>query len=1246
MEKNQTNILKHELRERQRLRNIAALEGQNGFKKLNQVGIPAAPVGPQTSQGYSGFSGNTSTSPTAGLSGVVSANQKAANDIAQAHTNSARRLSDEYKKSFMGAITEGTSFGHKMATTAQYMAAGAGLIAMASGVREFSSAIIDADKAMGMFQAVLEMQPKQAKDLQEAVFGVGVAYGGTLSELNETALALGRAGIANEKLAEGIKSVSQLAMISGESLGTVTDVMVSWSTLYQDSGYGLTQLGDIIVKVANESKASVADFNTMSTYILTAGQQAGLTAEALAAMGGAWKQIGKGSSTSGTEIRRFFNQLETGSADVRKAYDGLGISIDKLRAGLASTKTGESDATMLALFERLKKVGDAEGKKAIEGIGEVLDKATMKSLLAIAKSGEGGLNEFKRILAKAQDSSGIAEEAANKVALTYEKMWERIKNSMSANASVLADSFAVGFAGAGATVGSFDERIKSFDRTMNSYVKGTGESIGNILARIVSFTPQIEALVAAFVTYKMVLIAITSAQKLYNFWVGVSTITTTTYSIATNTSKIATERATIATIASTAAQKALNLAVATNPYVLAAGALAVLVGGIYSFIEANDKAAESEARRRGIKNAKTEEDAFAKTLVGKTRTQQITMELEHGAALSAERALKKFSLQSEWGQIESNAVSVRSDIEQLNRQIASSNKRLALIKAAKKNEDTAAAIKAGADITGRTLPKGNVPTQSSIESDNKNALDERLREIELAEQKWVYDSKITSELEIQKHHINVTLRDQLKATENAGEYKNKTEDTLKKKIEIWKATNALVEVEYQNRLNTARTLEDLDAQLLTTGNISDAEKIRLDQASRITAIDREREDLRRAGVKTEQEINDIIMAKLEVTQALTTEQERQFKIQKDAYNYSVDTASVEMQTLQAITGAEQVRLEQMKIERDLQAEILKIKEENLKLGQAGSEEEKKAVNNAKDRAQYAKEHVSGAETYNQLLRESNVAYERNNTIAKGLMRVTEDGISKLSDGLSGILTSSIDQSRALSDLKKQYNRDIASAKDSEEAARITQEYNKQTAAIKEQYSSKEQFKKLTREIADQVMKGLIQELVVNQMILQIRQLMGAAASGIAGAFSGAFTGGGSTMAGTGFIDGTGATGGVLAAKGGVFGSDGTKYLAKGGSYVNSIVTSPTYVAKGTIAGEAGAEAVIPLQRDSQGRLGVNASGSSSGPQNITISIKNESGEPLKVTKSETRNDISGMVLDIVIDAIARNKRGMRDIVRS
>jgi lambda family phage tail tape measure protein len=111
--------------------------------------------------------------------------------------------------------------------------------------------------------------------------------------------------------------------------------------------------------------------------------------------------------------------------------------------------------------------------------------------------------------------------------------------------------------------------------------------------------------------------------------------------------------------------------------------------------------------------------------------------------------------------------------------------------------------------------------------------------------------------------------------------------------------------------------------------------------------------------------------------------------------------------------------------------------------------------------------------------------------------------------------------------------------------------------------------------------------------------------GSAGAGSGGFNllslfglGGGSAFAVT--------PGAGLFANGGAF-SDGIQKFANGGAFSNSIVNTPTLFkfAQGTgMMGEAGPEAIMPLKRDSSGRLGVAAPGGMAANNNQPIQQTN------------------------------------------
>lgn len=83
------------------------------------------------------------------------------------------------------------------------------------------------------------------------------------------------------------------------------------------------------------------------------------------------------------------------------------------------------------------------------------------------------------------------------------------------------------------------------------------------------------------------------------------------------------------------------------------------------------------------------------------------------------------------------------------------------------------------------------------------------------------------------------------------------------------------------------------------------------------------------------------------------------------------------------------------------------------------------------------------------------------------------------------------------------------------------------------------------------------------------------------------------------------------ASGGSFNQSGVQAFANGGTFTNQIVNQPTLFkfAKGIgMMGEAGAEAIMPLTRGSDGKLGVQASGSQQPAQNINITINATVGD--------------------------------------
>lgn len=110
------------------------------------------------------------------------------------------------------------------------------------------------------------------------------------------------------------------------------------------------------------------------------------------------------------------------------------------------------------------------------------------------------------------------------------------------------------------------------------------------------------------------------------------------------------------------------------------------------------------------------------------------------------------------------------------------------------------------------------------------------------------------------------------------------------------------------------------------------------------------------------------------------------------------------------------------------------------------------------------------------------------------------------------------------------------------------------------------------------------------------------------------------------------------AKGNAFSPSGVEKFAKGGSFTNSVVSSPTMFTfanggKFGVMGEAGPEAILPLQRGSDGSLGVKAHGGMSGG-NVVVNVINNSNVS---ARQETRKTGSGTEIDVIIDEIVASK---------
>lgn len=111
------------------------------------------------------------------------------------------------------------------------------------------------------------------------------------------------------------------------------------------------------------------------------------------------------------------------------------------------------------------------------------------------------------------------------------------------------------------------------------------------------------------------------------------------------------------------------------------------------------------------------------------------------------------------------------------------------------------------------------------------------------------------------------------------------------------------------------------------------------------------------------------------------------------------------------------------------------------------------------------------------------------------------------------------------------------------------------------------------------------------------------------------------------------------ANGNAFDSGGITKFKNGGAFTNSVVnrTTPFAFAGGGsfgVMGEAGPEAVMPLQRGSDGSLGVKMYGSGSNGSNVVVNVNNNTDAKASIQQRQTSQ---GVEIDVMIDNVVGEK---------
>lgn len=282
--------------------------------------------------------------------------------------------------------------------------------------------VLEADLNMRTMGAVLNLNTSAATSLSNSVRNLGEAYGGTLSEIDNVALSLGRAGIAQKDIVASTKIVLSMARLTGDTFEQSANAIISFQQVFGKTT-SIDALGNKLAYIANVSRLSTQDIGTFSNYALAAAQAAGLTEDAVGGMAAAFSNAGVNASTIGTQIRTFAGLLTETTADTEQFFTGIGVNQQYLAAQIQQGGAASNKA-LLGFVNTLSNLDDIEFNRLTGN----MDKLTA-NVLNLMKHNKTNIDQF------VIDLQNGAEGQLSRVDLildahivSWEKAWNKILN--------------------------------------------------------------------------------------------------------------------------------------------------------------------------------------------------------------------------------------------------------------------------------------------------------------------------------------------------------------------------------------------------------------------------------------------------------------------------------------------------------------------------------------------------------------------------------------------------------------------------------------------------------------------------------------------------------------------------------------------------------------------------------------------------------------------------------------------------
>lgn len=255
------------------------------------------------------------------------------------------------------------------------------------------------EAAMSKVKAISGATGGDFKKLEDIAKKMGATTKFTAIDSAEALKYMGMAGWKTDQMIAGLPPIMNLAVASGENLGTVSDIVTDSLTAFGLKATDAARFSDVLAAAATNSNTNVGLMGETFKYAAPVAGALGYSIEDTAVAVGLMANAGIKGSQAGTALRSAFTRLVKPTKEVNKGLELIGLSADDFR--------GKSlHETIDILRDSFKGL---DGSQQAEIASMIFGQRAMSGMLGIINASE---EDYNKLTTAIKNSSGSADEMA------------------------------------------------------------------------------------------------------------------------------------------------------------------------------------------------------------------------------------------------------------------------------------------------------------------------------------------------------------------------------------------------------------------------------------------------------------------------------------------------------------------------------------------------------------------------------------------------------------------------------------------------------------------------------------------------------------------------------------------------------------------------------------------------------------------------------------------------------------------